>query len=60
MKQFVLCLCLLLGFLSNSFAQDLDKTPQIAVTGNAEVLVEPDEASISLDVTKLDERCSGC
>ena len=55
MKQFVLFLCLLLVFLTNSFAQDLDKTPQIAVTGNAEVLVEPDEANISLDVTKLDK-----
>ncbi len=55
MKNFVLFLCLLLVFLSNSFAQELDKTPQITVTGNAEVLVEPDEAYISLDVTKLDK-----
>ncbi len=55
MKQFVLFLCLLLVFLTNSFAQDLDKTPQIAVTGNAEVLVEPDEANISLDVSKTDK-----
>lgn len=55
MKQFILFLCLLLIFLTNSFAQDLDKTPQIAVTGNAEVLVEPDEANISLDVSKTNK-----
>jgi uncharacterized protein YggE len=55
MKKFVLFLYLLLVFLSNSYAQELDKTPQIAVTGNAEVLVEPDEANISLDVTKLNK-----
>lgn len=54
MKRFVF-LCLLLVFSANIFAQDLDKTPQIAVTGTAEVLVEPDEAHISLDVTKLDK-----
>lgn len=55
MKTFILFLSLILGLTSNLFAQDLDKTPQIAVTGNAEVLVEPDEAHISLDVTKLDK-----
>lgn len=55
MKKFILLFCLLFVFLSNSFAQELDKTPQIAVTGNAEVLVEPDEANISLDVTKLNK-----
>lgn len=55
MKKYVLFLCLFLVFLSNDFAQELDKTPQIAVTGNAEVFVEPDEANISLDVTKLNK-----
>ncbi|MCU0240552.1 MAG: SIMPL domain-containing protein [Pyrinomonadaceae bacterium] len=55
MKKYVLFICLLLALCANCFAQDLDKTPQIAVTGNAEVLVEPDEALISLDVTKLDK-----
>ncbi len=55
MKTIILFLCLVLAFCASSFAQDLDKTPQIAVTGNAEVLVEPDEAYISLDVTKLDK-----
>lgn len=55
MKTLVLFLCLLFAFSFNSFAQDLDKTPQIAVTGTAEVLVEPDETHISLDVTKLDK-----
>lgn len=55
MRKIILFLGLLLVFVSNSFAQDLDKTPQIAVTGNAEVFVEPDEANISLDVTKTDK-----
>jgi uncharacterized protein len=55
MKKLLILISLLLAFFTNSFAQDLDKTPQIAVTGNAEVLVEPDEAYISLDVTKLDK-----
>lgn len=55
MKKVILLLCLFLAVTGNSFAQDLDKTPQIAVTGNAEVFVEPDEAHISLDVTKLDK-----
>ena len=55
MKTVLLFLCLLLAFSFNSSAQDLDKMPQIAVTGNAEVLVEPDEAHISLDVTKLNK-----
>lgn len=55
MKKVVFSLCLLLIFITNSFAQELDKTPQITVTGNAEVFVEPDEAHISLDVTKLNK-----
>lgn len=55
MKNTLLFLCLLLILSANSFAQDLDKTPQITVTGKAEVLVEPDEANFSLDVTKLDK-----
>src|SRR5215204_5954739 len=55
MKKIVIFLGLFLVFLNSSFAQDLDKTPQIAVTGSAEVFVEPDEANISLDVTKLDK-----
>jgi uncharacterized protein len=55
MKKLLILSSLLLAFFTNSFAQDLDKTPQIAVTGNAEVLVEPDEAHISLDITKLDK-----
>ena len=55
MKRIVFSLFLLLVFLSNSFAQELDKMPQITVTGTAEILVEPDEAYISLDVTKLDK-----
>lgn len=55
MKTIVLFVSLFLAFCANSFAQDLDKIPQIAVTGNAEVLVEPDEAYISLDVTKLNK-----
>lgn len=36
-------------------AQDIDKMPTIVVTGTAEVLVEPDEAVFSLNVTKLDK-----
>ncbi len=55
MKKIMILICLSLALFVNLFAQDLDKTPQIAVTGNAEVLVEPDEAYISLDVTKLDK-----
>ncbi len=55
MKKFILFLASLLVLTTNLIAQDLDKTPQIAVTGNAEVLVEPDEAYISLDITKLDK-----
>jgi hypothetical protein len=55
MKTVVLFLYLFVAFSANIFTQDLDKTPQIAVTGNAEVLVEPDEAHISLDVTKLNK-----
>jgi uncharacterized protein len=58
MKTFIFCLGLILVFSACLFAQDLDKTPQITVTGNAEVLVEPDEAHISLDVTKLDKDLS--
>lgn len=55
MKSIVLYLFLVLVCLSSSFAQELDKTPQITVTGTAEVFVEPDEANISLDITKLDK-----
>ncbi len=55
MRRLVFSLCLFLILLSNSFAQELDKTPQITVTGNAEVFVEPDEALISLDVTKVNK-----
>lgn len=55
MKKLLLFLSLLLVISTFSFAQELDKTPQIAVTGNAEVFVEPDEANISLDVTKLNK-----
>lgn len=55
MKKVICCLSLVLILSANFLAQDLDKTPQITVTGNAEVLVEPDEAYISLDVTKLDK-----
>lgn len=55
MKKIVFFLGLLLVFTICSFAQELDKTPQIAVTGNAEVFVEPDEANISLDVTKTNK-----
>ena len=55
MKRIVFSLFLLLVFLSNSFAQELDKMPQITVTGTAEILVEPDEVYISLDITKLDK-----
>lgn len=58
MKKIVLFLGLFLIFLNGAFAQDLDKTPQIAVTGNAEVFVEPDEANISLDITKTDKDLS--
>jgi uncharacterized protein len=57
-RNMVVLVCLLFAFLVSSLAQDLDKTPQITVTGNAEVLVEPDEAHISLDITKLDKDLS--
>jgi uncharacterized protein YggE len=55
MKTVVLFLYLLVAFSANTFTQDLDKTPQIAVTGNTEVLVEPDESHIWLDVMKLNK-----
>lgn len=35
--------------------QDIDKTPLITVSGTAEVMVAPDEAVFSLDVTKTDK-----
>lgn len=34
------------------FAQDIDKMPTIVTTGTAEVMVDPDEVTLSLDVTK--------
>ncbi len=55
MKQIIFCLGLMLILSTCFLAQDLDKVPQITVSGNAEVLVEPDEAYISLDVTKLNK-----
>jgi uncharacterized protein len=54
-KNIALLISLLLAFSIYSTAQDIDKMPQIAVTGTADVLVEPDEANISLDITKLDK-----
>jgi hypothetical protein len=55
MKSVSFSLLLLLILFATSFAQELDKTPQITVTGTTEVFVEPDEVHISLDVTKLDK-----
>jgi len=52
MKNFLAFCFFILLFSLTVFAQDIDKTPSITVTGNAEVLVQPDEIIFSLDVTK--------
>lgn len=55
MKKISILSTLILMLGANLLAQELDKTPQITVIGNAEIFVEPDEAYISVDVTKLDK-----
>ena len=60
MKTVVLFLCLLLVFCVQFFAQELDKTPQNDSYGKCEVFVEPDEANISLDISKFDKVFGYC
>lgn len=48
-------LIIVLCFALSVAAQDIDKVPMITVTGTAEVMVAPDEAVFSLDVTKTDK-----
>ncbi|MFN6964403.1 MAG: SIMPL domain-containing protein [Pyrinomonadaceae bacterium] len=56
MKSLFCSLALLLCLSAATFAQtDIDKMPLITVTGNAEVMVAPDEVVFNIDVTKLDK-----
>lgn len=55
MKKTLLIAVVSLIITATVFAQDVDKMPVIAVTGTFEVIVAPDEVSISLDVTKVDK-----
>jgi uncharacterized protein YggE len=55
MRKFPLLLIILFCFGLSISAQELDKTPQITVTGTADVMVPPDEVVFSLDVTKKDK-----
>jgi uncharacterized protein YggE len=55
MKKFFTLLILILCFGAYASAQNTDQTAMITVTGTAEVMVAPDEAIFSLDVTKTDK-----
>jgi uncharacterized protein len=55
MKTFLALLAFVVCFVFSVSAQDIDKMPQITVTGTAEVMVAPDETVFSLDVTKTDK-----
>lgn len=55
MKTILISLMLILSLNLFVAAQDIEKMPMITVTGTAEVMVAPDEAVFSLDVTKTDK-----
>lgn len=44
---------IMLVLAAAAFAQDIDKIPSITTTGRAEISVDPDEVTLSLDVTKV-------
>lgn len=46
---------LVLLLTAAAFAQQKNDPPTISVVGTAEIMVEPDEVSISLDITKLNK-----
>jgi len=55
MKTPSIALCLILIFTAAAFAQQKNDPPMISVVGTAEIMVEPDEVAISLDITKLNK-----
>lgn len=55
MKKPSIALLLLVLFVSTAFGQEKNKPATIEVVGTAEIMVEPDEVSISLDITKLNK-----
>jgi uncharacterized protein YggE len=57
MRMILILLITSLSFALSVSGQDADKTPLITVSGTAEVMVAPDEAVFSLDVTKTTKTC---
>ena len=55
MKRTVSLIVMLLCLTFSSYAQEIDKLPVITVSGTAEVLIAPDEAVCSIDVTKTNK-----
>jgi uncharacterized protein YggE len=55
MKRSIFLSAILLCLAFSSQAQEIDKLPMITVTGTAEVLIAPDEAVYSIDVTKTNK-----
>ncbi len=55
MRMILILLIISLSLAVFVSGQDIDKTPLITVSGTAEVMVAPDEAVFSLDVTKTDK-----
>jgi uncharacterized protein YggE len=54
MRKSLILLALILSLCLAAAAQELDKTPQITVSGTADVMVQPDEVVLTLDVSKKD------
>lgn len=55
MKTPSIALLVLVLFAAAAFGQQKNDQPTISVVGTAEIMVEPDEVSISLDITKLNK-----
>jgi len=54
MKYLLLALSIMWIFALTAFGQDIDKAPMITVSGTADVLVQPDEVVLTLNVSKKD------
>ena len=55
MKRLTTLIVILLCSAFYSSAQEIDKLPVITVSGTAEVLIAPDEAVFSIDVSKTNK-----
>ncbi|HEV7644376.1 MAG TPA: SIMPL domain-containing protein [Pyrinomonadaceae bacterium] len=55
MKRILFSCLVFVALTITVYSQEIDKMPSVTVTGTSEILIAPDEAVFSLDVTKRDK-----